>query len=259
MQLPPDLPWEPKTSDNDAVLVIRNAQMDALRDSREAECIAGLELCLRESFPRDVARLRSEELHTVVRLGMERSRSHGGVTAQDMYLYLALMFMLGSYFDEDPQLAWAQELLARGRSIEALHAQTLHYLNDVAGRENEHLIKALARIRKLDLPMFPDAGAPDFESRMLASLRAVYPTKFDAQSEAANQELVHLGRSLAARHSMPGAGAALMAGMAFLLGASFDRDPLHPWIQDALHEPGGESRFHDLHRRALEFVEMALT
>src|SRR5690348_16834926 len=107
--------------------------MDALRDSREAECMAALELCLRESFPRDVARLSSDELHNVVRLGMERSRSHGGVTAQDMYLYLTLMFMLGCYFDEDPQLAWAQELLASGGSIEALHTQTLHYLNDVAG------------------------------------------------------------------------------------------------------------------------------
>jgi hypothetical protein len=241
------------------VLVIRDAQMDALRDSREAECMAGLELCLRESFPRDVARLSSEELHAVIRLGMERSRSHGGVTAQDMYLYLTLMFMLGSYFDEDPQLAWAQELLTRGGSMEALHAQTLRYLNDVAGRENEHLIKALARIRKLDLRVLPDASAADFEPRMMASLRATYPTKFDAQSEAANQELVQLGRSLAGRHSMPGAGAALMGGMAFLLGASFDRDPLHPWIRTALHGPGGEPKVQELYRRALEFVEMALT
>jgi hypothetical protein len=187
---------------------------------------------------------------------MERSRSHA-VTAQDMYLYLTSMFMLGCYFDEDSQLAWAQESLSRGEPIEKLHTQTLRYLNDVAGRENEHLIKALARVRRLELPLLPDASAADFEPRMPAFLRAIYPTKFDAQSETANHALVNLGMSLAGRHSMPGAGAALMAGLAFLLGASFDRDPVHPWIQTALQGPGGESKVQELHRRALELWRLA--
>jgi hypothetical protein len=128
----------------------------------------------------------------------------------------------------------------------------------VAGRENEHLIKALTRVRRIELSLLPDASVPDFERRMLAILHGIYPTKFDAQSEAANQEQLNLGRSLAVRHSMPGAGAALMAGLAFMLGASFDRDPLHPWIETALQKPGGDSKVQELYRRTLEFVEFAL-
>lgn len=232
--------------------------MDALRDSSEAECVASLEQCLRQSFPLDIARLSGNELRTVVRLGMDRSRSHGGLTTRDMYLYLTMMFMLGCYFDEDPQFAWAQEILSHHEPIPELHAQTLRYLDLVAGKENEHLIKALARVRRLELPLLPDANAADFEPQMLKLLRSIYPTKFDAQSETANHELVNLGKSLAVQHSMPVAAAALLAGLAFMLGASFDRDPLHPWIQTVLRHPGGESKVEELHRRTLDFVEIVL-
>jgi hypothetical protein len=232
--------------------------MHTFRDSREMECTASLEHGLRQSFPADFARLNSDELSTVIRLGMERSRLRGGRTARDMYLYLAVMFMLGSYFDEDFQLAWAQELLSRREPVDSLHARTLRYLNDVAGKENEHLIRALTRVRRLELSLLPGAGAADFEPRMLAFLRGIYSAKFDAQSETANRELVNVGRSLAARHSMPEPAAALMAALAFFLGASFDRDPLHPWIRAALHAPDGESRIQELYRRALEFAELAL-
>src|SRR5204862_3953829 len=107
----PQIPRRSPKRDNNAVLVIRNAQMDTFRDSREAECMASLEECLRHSFPFDFARLNSNELRTVIRLGMERSRSHGGRTTRDMYLYLTVMFMLGCYFVEDPKLAWVQQFL----------------------------------------------------------------------------------------------------------------------------------------------------
>jgi len=233
--------------------------MEALRDSRGMESVVKLEGCLRQSFPRDLARLSGGDLRAVVRLGMERSRSHGGGTDRDMYLYLTMMFMLGCHFDEDPQLEWVQDLLARNAPIVELHAKTLGYLNVVAGKENEHLIKALARIRKLELRSLPDANAADFETQVLSLLSSLYPTKFEAQSEKANRELVNLGRSLAGRYSMPGAGAALLSGLAFLLGAGFDRDAVHPWIGTVLERPGGESKVEELYRRSLEFVEIALS
>jgi hypothetical protein len=243
---------------NQSVLVIRRAQMDALRDARGTESVVKLEQCLRQSFPRDVARLSGGDLRAVVRLGMERSRSHGGDTDRDMYLYLTMMFMLGCQCVKDFQLDWAQDLLARNAPIAELHARSLGYLNVVAGKENEHLIKALARIRKLELRSLPDANAPDFETQVLSLLGSLYPTKFEAQSEKANRELVDLGKLMAGRYSMPGAGAALLSGLAFLLGAGFDRDLVHPWIRTDLERPGGESKVEELYRHSLEFADMAL-
>jgi hypothetical protein len=51
-----------------------------------------VEECLRQSFPRDLARLSGDGLRVIV-----------------MYLYLTMMFMLGCCFNEDPQSAWVQE------------------------------------------------------------------------------------------------------------------------------------------------------
>lgn len=42
-----------------------------------------------------------------MRYGLQRAESRNLQTERDAYLYLALMFMLGSLFDEDPQLPWA--------------------------------------------------------------------------------------------------------------------------------------------------------
>jgi len=242
-----------------AVLVIRHEQMDAFRERAEAECLVTLEELLRESFPLDASRLTGDELRAVVRLGMERSRAHGGVATRDMYLFLAVMFMLGSGFDEDPQLPWAQDLFRQGEPIARVHAEALTYLDAVAGEENEHLIKALVRARGLELPLLPQADAPDFESRMLAWLRSVYPTKFEAQGEAATLDVLSLARALAAQHALPGSGTALLALLAFLLGTSFDRDPLHPWIQSVLDRPADDGdKVEELLRRGVAFANLAL-
>ena len=50
------------------------------------------------------------QLGKVVRYGLQRAESRGLRTERGLYLYLALMFMLGSAFDEDPQLAWMPPL-----------------------------------------------------------------------------------------------------------------------------------------------------
>jgi hypothetical protein len=232
--------------------------MNALRVQREEECIRALDRCLRESFPEDVARLNGKDLRAIVRLGMERSRSHGGVTTQDMYLYLTLMFMLGSYFDEDPQLAWAKGLLGRGLAMSVVHDQAQRYLNSVAGEANEHLIKALVRVGRLDLTRLPNADAEDFEPAIQRLLRSLYPTKYGVQGAEANRELAKLGKARAEKYAMPGAGAAILTTVAFMLGTGFDRDPVHPWLQSALSQPGGEAKVSEVFRRCVEFSALAL-
>jgi len=240
------------------MLTIRMPQMDAFRESRESECIARLEQSLRLSFPRDVARLNEEQLRSQVILGMERSRAHGHRLERDIFLYLTLMFMLGAYFDEDPQLPFARQLLSLGAPMAHLHSETLSYLDRVAGKENEHLIKALVSVRRLELADLPDAGDADFEEHLLRLLQATYATKFEAQSREASQAVVELGKSLAKRYSMPGEGAALLAGFAFMTGSGFDRDLVLPWIHESLQEPGGDAKVQRLHRRAVEFAEISL-
>ena len=240
------------------MLAISHAQLDLLRDSRESECIARLEQSLRLSFPRDVARLSEQQLRSHVGLGIKRCRARGYHLECDIYLYITMMFMLGSYFDEDPQLPWAGQLLSLGAPLADLHSEALHYLDRVAGEENEHLIQALLNVRRLELATLPNADTADFEEQLLRLLHTTHPAKFEAQSKEASHAVVELGRSLAERYSMPGGGAALLAGFAFLMGTGFDRDLVHPWIGETLREPGGDAKVRLLHRRAVEFAEISL-
>ena len=54
------------------MLVIRQAQWDAFRDSSEQDCVERLRGHLGESFPRELAHLEPDTVRNTIRLGMAR-------------------------------------------------------------------------------------------------------------------------------------------------------------------------------------------
>jgi hypothetical protein len=92
------------------MLVIRKSQMKVFEQVAVQRFEAGLLDHLRTFFPEQAAALGTAQLGKVVRYGLQRAESRGLRTERGLYLYLALMFMLGSAFDEDPQLAWMPPL-----------------------------------------------------------------------------------------------------------------------------------------------------
>ncbi len=252
--------------DNMSMLLIRQAQWDAMRTKREDACILRLENCLLESFPREVSALGPKTLRIIVRFGMERCSSHGHQTERETYLYLTLMFMLGSYFDEDPQLEWASNRLRHGKPgdpkrIDELHDEALRYLDQVAGLDNEHLVRALLRARAVDFAGLRAVPSAAYEQQITDLLQSIYPTKFSSQGEWSTRGVAKLGIELSEKYLMQGnEGAALLAVIAFLLGSGFDRDPQHPWVQEVLCMRGAaERKVKELHRRALEFANQGLS
>ncbi len=218
------------------MLVLREVQREAFRDVRERECVARFAGLVVRHFPRDARRLGEPGIDRVVRLAMQRSRRHGRHGEREMATHLMMMAMLGAGFDEDPQLAWASSMLAEGAPPQALHRRAMVYLDQVAGIDNGHLVRALARIRALDAASLPRAGQADFEERGLRVLQALHPTKFAAQARAASVEVLRHGATMAARLGLPG-GAAPLALLAFFLGTGCCQDPMHPWIADVLASP----------------------
>ncbi|QQS55190.1 MAG: hypothetical protein IPM89_05075 [Candidatus Competibacteraceae bacterium] len=92
------------------MLVIRKSQMKVFEQVAVQRFEAGLLAHLQAFFPEQAAALGTAQLGKVVRYGLQRAESRGLQTERGLYLYLALMFMLGSAFDEDPQLAWMPPL-----------------------------------------------------------------------------------------------------------------------------------------------------
>lgn len=241
------------------MLTINPAQLEVLRDARRDACAARLAAHVRRDFPADATRLGWAGVNDVVDLGMERSELHGLVSERDKYLYLTLMFMCGSYFDEDLQLPWVARMLKQEEPLEKVHQRILELLDEVAGEENQYLIRALIKVQSIALDSVPPADATDFEPRCSALLEAIYPTKFAAREPETTLPMIRYAVGLAEQYELPN-GAGLLAVLAFMLGTGFDKDPVHPWVREVLDSDtlSGRDKVVALHRAGCDFARRAL-
>jgi len=245
------------------MLVIRDAQIKAF----EAEALARFEErmlgYLAGSFAKQSALLGPAQMRLVIALGRKRAAEYGHLTEREIYLYLTLMLMLGSWFDQDPQLPWCAAGLTDGSilhppaRLSRLHSQAMDYLDRVAGENNEHLIKALLRIRAFDPATAESIPEGRFEDEMVKLLSGFYPQKAAHQGEEATRAVVRDAGALAGEHGLRGRKAVcLLAGLAFMLGSGFHRDPQFPWAQNAL--PAGRGDLDALQRGAMTYLEHGL-
>jgi hypothetical protein len=85
-------------------------------------------------YPEKCKCIGENALRKIIRDGMASARARGLTTERGVTLYLALVFLLGVGFDEDPQYAFAQEVLRDPalteprKKAEALYAGALEYL-----------------------------------------------------------------------------------------------------------------------------------
>jgi hypothetical protein len=223
------------------MLVIRAPQFEAFEQAAIDLFEERMLGYLTESFPKQAGLLGPAQMRRVIALGWERAERHGHRTEREIYLYLTLMMMLGSWFDEDPQLPWATAWLTASSPAHAptrlnrLHDETMTYLDTIAGENNEHLIKALVRIRDFDLASVNAIPVAQFDEEISGILTRFYPQKAAYQGEEATRAVVRNARVLAQQHSLgEQKEVALLASLAFMLGSGFYRDPQFPWAQEAL-------------------------
>jgi hypothetical protein len=247
------------------MLVIRDAQFSAFEESALAQFEERMLGYLAESFPRQSALLGRDRMRRIVALGRRRSAEYGLETEREIYFYLTLMLMLGSWFDEDPQLPWCaarltdRSILHPPARLNRLHNETMEYLDRVAGENNEHLVLALVRIRVFDPASADEIPAERFEEEMVKTLSGFYPEKAAHQSLEATRGVVRNAAALAARSGLVSQKAVcLLAGLAFMLGSGFHRDPQFPWAEDAL-PPEGLADLDALQSGAMRFLEFGLS
>ncbi|MEZ5580595.1 MAG: hypothetical protein R3F40_14970 [Candidatus Competibacteraceae bacterium] len=260
------------------MLVIRKSQVKVFEQVAVQRFEAGLLDHLRTFFPEQAAALGTAQLGKVVRYGLQRAESRGLRTERGLYLYLALMFMLGSAFDEDPQLAWmpplqppappppAEEPQQATPPVEAaptpttvpppeetepapppetpdtrivpLYEQAMAFLDRTAGPDNEFLRHTLSVLRH---PQVFEGlpTAPSFGHRVLLLLQTLAPEKYKALGDGALRALVRSGYEAAKYHGVTTeSGMMNYLALAFVLGSGFDRDPLYPWAAAVLSDPG---------------------
>lgn len=226
------------------MLVMRDAQMATFEQAAIHNFENRLLEHLEEFFPRHCEILGEEQVRKVIRLGIERAEQYELVSERDLHLYVSLMFMLGSYFDQDLQLPWAARILKDENIIYAndradqLYDRAMAFLNEAAGDENQYLENALRKVREFPVSALTRSGEDkqlSFGDYVLKSLYALFPEKYEAVGDPAIRQMVRQGYQSARNYGLTGeAGIAIYIGLMFMLGSGFDRDPRYPWAEAIL-------------------------
>lgn len=216
---------------------------------------------LQEAFPKHCALLGEKERLESVRYALTQSRAYGFTSKEASSLYLDLMFLLGRYFDVDPQLPWAPPILSdvsqpEVRRIARLYDAAMDYLVCVSGPENEFIDEAQRRVRQesIDRPIEPSVFA-----YAQARMAEIFPEKAMALEAGGLASLVANAARVAAVYGLTtDRGVLVYAGLMFLLGSGFDRDPLFGWAKEVLRDPGvknPEERATKLHAAAMTYLD----
>ena len=224
------------------MLMIRNDQVDLLREAVQRGFEREMVLHLADFSPPLVKTIGGDQLREVTRLGMARAAQYGLTYRGPVRLYLELMLLLGSYFDSDPQYPWAAEILADQRSggqmqrAERLYEKTLAYREAVGGPEDKYTLAALRNILLLSQRAL-HLSSDNFVSDMLHELHMMYPQKAAYVGEHALEALIAIGMERARAFRFPTLrGYALIIVLMLAFGHACVDDPLYPWIARTLND-----------------------
>lgn len=181
-------------------------------------------------------------LREVVKLGINRAKSHGITWQSPVRLYIHLMFHLGSYFDVDPLLTWARKTLenpdyagAQQVRMNRVREQKILFFNDIYGENREHLKKIISRV----YADVKSGNLPNRDIEINGYISSMMPNRFKEENKALILDLVadtqrHLINLGMTRIS----STVILTIMRILYGIGVPNDPLFPWVRNILYTEG---------------------
>jgi hypothetical protein len=251
------------------MLTIRKEQMRVLGSVALRSFEMALVRHFFEFFQDECRLLGTHQVRRVVQLGMSRAMPLGYKTNREIGLYINLMFMLGSDFENDPQIPWARDQI-RDQGvfrpydrIRRVFQSALDYLGETSGDNNGNLVRALIRIRDYNLAAAPTSSGQQLEDDLFELFGKLHPQKQGVQGEQPTRALIRLaGERVKEYGPTSNPALAVYSVLMFMLGAGFDKDPLYPWASEVLNltddrrEP---ARVPSLHYAAMEHLRESLT
>jgi hypothetical protein len=248
--------------------IIRKEQMAVFQQAAFKDFEDQMVEHLKRFTPRHCEVMGEPAVRTVIRMGIERAMHYGFTNRGPVRFYIELMFMFGSYFDTDPLMTWAAEILDdplisdQMVRAERLYEKLADYVEKVAGPDNKSVNEALCRARQ---QRFEDLSVPveNFENEIIARLAANYPEKCQYVGESALRQLIPLGMDLATRHSVStNAGKVFLIGLMFAQGHGVAIDPQLPWVSATLNNPAisdPNKRMKRLYNKVITYLDHVLT
>ena len=248
------------------MLVIRKIQHDLMETAQKKNYVFLMQAHLEEFFPVDCKVLGRPQIRRIIRVGMHRSGHHGFETQGAVCRYLTLMFMLGSYFDIDPQTDWAGGILRRDEPASVrmgrLYDRAMAYVQRIAGDDGQHYRRMMIRAYEMLDASLPKTGSGKLAADAMAFGQRLYPQKHHAIGKNGWRRLLKSASAAAPRHGCQGReGFILYAALAFVLGVHFARDPIFPWAATALADSGGDAAVlqRDIRRALASYLQATRT
>ena len=175
-----------------------------------------------------------ESSNAVTRYGVKRAAEYDIYEGPNVSRYITCMLYLGSYFDENPFLPQFRKILDTDRNetkkIEILTEQTLEFLDESSGTNNEYLLNAFKRLRKPHEEVFPPTKSRSVDDYVLDRLHWFYPEKCRVIGEeilaAAVGLTIEAGKQ---KNIVEETASAMFAGLTLMVGINFERDPVYSW------------------------------
>ena len=253
--------------DANSVFTIRKEQLQVLDklaiDGFEAEMVQHLA----DLNPRHCEALKDSGVRQVVRVGIKEAKKYGFTNRGPVRLYLECMLFFGSYFDRDPQLPWATDILndcqysgqmprARG-----LCDKTTDFVSKVFGPEREFYLQAVQRMPDVTVEASA-APAMRVETPLMSVLMELFPQKCKYLGESALHLLSRWGIQSAMSLAVPtNKGVALLTVLGFMLGHGVISDPQFPWISAILKDSGAgspDARVEKAYKQTQDYLQQSL-
>lgn len=220
---------------------------------------------IKEFFPKYYEVHGESLIREIIQYAVQHAGNYDFVTERDVCLYINLVLLLGSNFDIDKQLFWAEEILkdenitSSATRIDRLYDKAMEYFDRVAGTENEFLGRALLRIREISIENFSQTPAENTIDVSVALLQEIWPRKCQELGETTLNNLIGEAVISAKVYNITSErGLVLYTWLMFMLGSGFDKDPQFPWAAKILHDESiidQAKKVDQLYREAMAFLE----
>jgi len=222
------------------VLVIRPEQMRAFEEAQVERFADELVAHIEGFAPIQFVSMGKEAVRNTISIGLKNARGHGFTRKGSARFYVEAMFMLGSFFDTDPQyLEITQALFDKNNADEMARADRLYdvimeYVDTASGPQHEYERLALNRaVQARYESVMAFAKRPT--SDLVNVLYRIHPEKVQTLGGSAITALVDKAYVIAASQVSGWVeGGPLFAGLMFTFGHGCFADPQYPWIAGIL-------------------------
>jgi hypothetical protein len=248
------------------MLLISAKQIEVFREAAMRRFENEMLKHLTEFSPLLFKSIGEEQAHKVIQFGIEQARNYGFTFRGPVRLYLELMVLFGSYFDTDPQYAWATEILknqdadSQMQRAEHLYDKVMDYRQKVTGLDDRYTFSAYRNI--IFLLKQPSLSPDNFLLDMLIEIDRCYPQKAGFMGRNALEALIRKGLGGAQNQQFTTVhGVVLVVVLLLVFGNGCGADPMYPWILDTFKDEtlvDPLAREKRLQEKTLNWLEFAL-